>query len=242
MTGRDRMVLIGVLVVVALGAAWMLAVSPERKQAATLGTEVAAAKTQLASAEGQLANARAAQSQYAASYSSVVSLGKAVPPTQEVPALIDQIAHATHDKNVDFTSITSGGSGTTSAASSASSSFAQLPFTFTFVGSYFDLEHLFGQLTDFATPTPSGALQVNGRLLTVQSVRLAPSTTSSSKPGESLDSHLTATIGATAYMLPASQGLTAGATATSPTGATTPAAGTGSASPSTPAAIVKVTP
>lgn len=235
------MVLIGVLVVVALGAAWMLAVSPERKQAATLGTEVAAAKTQLASAEGQLANARAAQSQYAASYSSVVSLGKAVPPTQEVPALIDQIAHATHDKNVDFTSITSG-SGTTSAVSSASSSFVQLPFTFTFVGSYFDLEHLFGQLTDFATPTPAGALQVNGRLLTVQSVRLAPSTTSSSKPGESLDSHLTATISATAYTLPASQGLTAGATATSPTGATTPAASTGSASPSTPAAIVKVTP
>jgi Tfp pilus assembly protein PilO len=241
MTGRDRMVLIGVLVLVVLGASWMLAVSPERKQAATLGAEVTTAKTQLASAEGQLANARAAQSQYAAAYSSVVSLGKAVPPTQEVPALIDQIAFATHEKNVDFTSITSG-SGTTSAASSASSSFAQLPFTFTFEGSYFDLEHLFGQLTDFATPTPSGALKVNGRLLTVESVRLAPSTSGSSKPGASLGTHLIATITATAYTLPASQGLTAGATVTSPTGATTPATSTGSASSSTPAAIVKVTP
>jgi Tfp pilus assembly protein PilO len=241
MTGRDRMVLIGVLVLVVLGAAWMLVVSPERKQAGTLGAEVAAAKTQLASAEGQLANARAAQTQYAAAYSSVVSLGKAVPPTQEVPALIDQIAFATHEKNVDFTSITSS-SGSTSAASGASSSFAQLPFTFTFVGSYFDLEHLLNQLTDFATPTPSGALQVNGRLLTVNSVRLAPSTSGSSKPGESFGSHLNATIGAAAYTLPASQGLTAGATATSPTGATTPATSTGSASPSTPAAIVKVTP
>ena len=33
MTGRDRMVLIGIVVVAALGAAWMLVVSPERKQA-----------------------------------------------------------------------------------------------------------------------------------------------------------------------------------------------------------------
>lgn len=241
MTGRDRMVLIGVLVLVVLGAAWMLVVSPERKQASKLGAEVAAAQTQLASAEGQLANARAAQSQYAAAYSSVVSLGKAVPPTQEVPALIDQIAHATHDKNVDFTSITSG-AGTSGTASSASSSFAQLPFTFTFVGSYFDLEHLFSQLTDFATPASSGSLQVNGRLLTVESVRLAPSTSGTSNPGESLASHLNATIGATAYTLPASQSLTAGATATSPTGATSPATSAGSTSSSTPAAIVKVTP
>ena len=238
MTGRDRMVLIGVLVLVALGAAWMLAVSPERKQANQLNAEVSAAQTQLASAEGKVASARAAQSQYAAAYTAVVNLGKAVPPTQEVPALIDQLAQASNEKSVDFASITS--SGGSSAAASAGGSFAQLPFTFTFEGSYFDLEHLFHQLTDFATPTASGALQVNGRLLTIQSVRLAPSS-SSSQPGESSASHLTGTITATAYTLPASEGLTGGASATSPAGATTPAS-SAPASSTTPAAIVKVTP
>ena len=36
MTGRDRIVVIGIAVLLVLGAAWMLVVSPERKQAATL--------------------------------------------------------------------------------------------------------------------------------------------------------------------------------------------------------------
>ncbi len=241
MTGRDRMVLIGVLVLVALGAAWMLAVSPERKQAGQLSAEVSAAQAQLSSAEGKVASARAAQSQYAAAYASVVNLGKAVPPTQEVPALIDQLAQATNEKSVNFASITSGGGGSSAASASVSSTFAELPFTFTFEGSYFDLEHLFRQLTDFATPTASGALQVDGRLLTIQSVRLAPSS-SSSEPGESGADHLTGSITATAYTLPASEGLTAGASATSPTGATTPASSTSATSSPTPAAIVKVTP
>jgi Tfp pilus assembly protein PilO len=238
MTGRDRMVLIGIAVVAALGAAWMLAVSPERKQANQLNAQVAAAQTQLASAEGQVASARAAQSQYAAAYSSVVNLGKAVPPSQEVPALIDQLAQASNQKNVDFSSITS--SGGSSAAAAASSSFAQLPFTFTFEGSYFDLEHLFRALTNFATPTASGSLQISGRLLTIQSVRLTPS--SSSQPGNSGVGNLNGTITATAYTLPASQGLTAGAAATSPAGASTPASTTGATSSPTPAAIVRVNP
>ena len=79
MTGRDRIVIIAVAVLAMLAAGWILVVSPERKQASKLAGEVSAAQAQLSTAEGQLSNARAAQSQYAAAYSSVVSLGKAVP-------------------------------------------------------------------------------------------------------------------------------------------------------------------
>jgi Tfp pilus assembly protein PilO len=238
MTARDRTVLIAVVLIAVLGAAWMLVVSPERKQAGELNAQVSAAQAQLTTAEGQVADARAAQSQYAAAYSSVVSLGKAVPPTQEVPALIDQLAQASNRKNVEFASITSGSSG--SSASAASAAFTALPFTFTFEGSYFDLEHLFNQLTSFATSTTSGDLQINGRLLTIQSVKLAPggSTTSSKNPS----SRLTGSITATAYTLPASQALTGTASATSPTGATAPASTSAATSSSPPAAIVKVTP
>jgi Tfp pilus assembly protein PilO len=238
MTARDRTVLIAVVLIAVLGAAWMLVVSPERKQANELNAQVTAAQAQLTSAEGQVSDARAAQSQYAAAYASVVSLGKAVPPTQEVPALIDQLAQATNRKNVEFASITSGSSGSSAAAASAA--FTALPFTFTFEGSYFDLEHLFNQLTSFATSTPSGDLQISGRLLTIQSVKLAPggSSTSSKSPS----SKLVGSITATAYTLPASQGLTGTARATSPTGATTPASISAATSSSPPAAIVKVTP
>jgi hypothetical protein len=250
MTGRDRIVLIGVVVAVVLAAAWMLVVSPERKQASQLSTEVATDQTQLASAEGKVASARAAQSQYAAAYASVVSLGKAVPPSQEVPALIDQLAQASHEKNVEFASIadgsgSSGAAGAASASASASAatataSFTQLPFTFVFEGSYFDLEHLFSQLTDFATLSASNELRVNGRLLTIQSVRLAP-VGSGSEAASSGAGKLTGSITATAYVLPASQGLTGTGSAASAAGTgATPASTTAAPSSSNAPAIVTV--
>ena len=245
MTRRDRMVLIVVVLVAVLGAAWMLVVSPERKQATQLEAQVTAAQTQLASAEGKVANAHAAQSQYAAAYAAVVSLGKAVPPSEEVPSLIYQLTQASDQKNVDFASIsTSASTGTSAsaAASTAAAGFTQLPFTFVFEGSYFDLEHLFHQLTDFATYNTTGDLQVSGRLLTIQSVKLSP-TSATSASGVSSTSKLTGTITATAYVLPASQGLTGAASAASPTGAAASATTTTTpASSPTAPAIVKVNP
>ncbi len=233
MTGRDRTVLIGVVVVVVLAAAWMLVVSPERKQASQLSSQVAADQTQLASAEGKVASARAAQSQYAAAYASLVSLGKAVPPSQEVPALIDQLVQASHEKNVEFASIADGGS------SGATAAFTQLPFTFVFEGSYFDLEHLFSQLTHFATLSASGALEVNGRLLTIQSVRLSPAGNGSETASSA--GTLTGSISATAYVLPASQGLTGTGSAAPATDAgATPAASTTAPGSANAPAIVTV--
>lgn len=250
MTGRDRIVLIAAIVLAVLGGAWMLLVSPERQKASQLDAQVTAARTQLSTAEGALSAARTAQSQYATAYASVVSLGKAVPPSEETPALIYQLSQATHEKNVQFTSIVAG-SGTGSSSSSSSSApaattalsaFTPMPFTFIVEGGFFDLEHLFSQLTAFTTHTTDGELRVNGRLLTVQSVKLAPVT--STGPG-SHSGELAGTISATAYVLPASQGLTGSATPSSPTGgsstpASTPAASSTSSAPAP--AIVRANP
>ena len=105
MTARDRLVLIVVAVLVVLGAGWIMVVSPERKQATKLSGEVDAASSQLASAESQLANATEAKARYAAAYSSIVSLGKAVPPGREVPSLVYQLSSASHATAVDFREI-----------------------------------------------------------------------------------------------------------------------------------------
>jgi len=244
MTGRDRFVLMGVIVLAILGAGWMLVVSPERKQASEQSTQLAAAESQLASAEGQLSGARAAQSQYAAAYASVVSLGKAVPPGQEVSSLIYELSVASNRKKVDFTSITSGSSGGSSSAGATAVStatptgFTQMPFTFVFDGSFFDLERLFSQLNHFTTRSAKGNVEVNGRLLTIQSVKLSPLTEGKSGAGE-----LAGTISATAYELPGGQGLTGPATPSSPTGAASSATTTTTApsSPTAPA-IARVTP
>lgn len=221
MTTRDRLVLIGVIALALLAAVWLLLVSPERSKGSKLSSEVSAASATLASAQNDAASAKAAQQRYSAAYSSVVSLGKAVPASEEVPSLMYQIAQATNEKHVQFNSITTGGGvGSSSSASSASSTvaaaatsagFTQMPFTFVFGGSFNDLYHLFRQLNTATVRTSSGGLQVSGRLLTLQAVKLEPAAT------ESSSKQLTGTITATAYVLPASQGLTAGATPTSPT-------------------------
>ena len=83
MTGRDRIVLMVVVVLAVIGAGYVLVVSPERKQASKLGAQVTAAKAELSSAEGKLASARADQAQYASAYASIVRLGKAVPANRK---------------------------------------------------------------------------------------------------------------------------------------------------------------
>jgi hypothetical protein len=256
MTNRDRLVLIGLASLAILGAAWLLVVSPERKQASSLKAQVDAASAQLASAEGDVAHARADQARYTSAYASVVSLGKAVPAGQEVPSLIYQLAQASNQKNVDFSSITSGAGAaggaastaatpgaTGTAAGAATAGFTQMPFTFVFNGSFDDLYHLFQQLNRYTTRTTSGGLQVSGRLLTIQSTKLAPLTNSASTSGPQASEQLTGTITATAYVLPASQGLTGGATASSPAGASTaPVSGAGAVSSPSAPAVARVTP
>jgi Tfp pilus assembly protein PilO len=246
MTARDRLVLAGVAALAILGVVWVLLVSPERKTARTLATEVGAASAQLATVQGEAANARLAQARYSSAYTSVVNLGKAVPPSEEVPSLIYQLAQATNEKHVEFNSITAGAEGAAASSSAtatpaaALTTFTQMPFTFVFNGGFSDLYHLFLQMDKATVRTASGGLQVSGRLLTLQGVKLEPTAESKGSSQE-----LTGTITATAYVLPAEQGLTAGATAASPapasgaTSASSTTTSTSSSSSPTPAATVE---
>jgi hypothetical protein len=257
MTTRDRIVIAVVAVAVILAAVWIEVVSPERKQASTLSAQVTAAQAQLSAAEGQATSERNARSQYASAYASIVSLGKAAPASEEVPALIDQLTEASNEKDVDFQSITPGGGGsatpsdtsTTGAAATTGATTAgsgggltQVPFSFTFSGSYFNLERLFDKLTSFATLDSAGNIEVSGRLLTIAGVSLSGGGGSSSSSSSSETTELTGTVTATAYELPAIQGATAASPA-APTGTTaSPAASSSSSgSPTTPA-VIKVNP
>jgi len=251
MTGRDRIVAIAVGVIVVLAAVWIMVVSPKRKEAGKLGSQISTAQSQLSTAEQQLASARAAEAQYPTAYASMVSVGKAVPAGQEVPSLIYQLEQASSGKHVDFSSITASstaGAGSTAGGPSpaaASSSFTAMPFTFIFNGTFFDLEHLFGQLDGFTTRTASGALEVNGRLLTIQSIKLVPGSTGgggSSEGHKSGPQELTGTITATAYVLPAGQSAAGAGVPGAPGSSSTPASPAGApTSPAAPA-VARVTP
>lgn len=256
MTGRDRIVFVLVVVAVLLVGVWIEVVSPERQKASKLVAQVAAAKSQLETAEGQVSSARTAQTQYAAAYAAMVNLGKAIPSSQEVPALIDELTSASSAKDVEFESIAGGSASapsssattsaaaTTGAASSAAAAFTALPFSFSFEGSYFDLERLFRQLTNFTKFGSSGNIEVSGRLLTITSVSLSPGGAAAGSSGSTSNSQvLNGTISASAYMLPESHGLTSTPAPGSPTSAGTSTATTSSAASSpAPAAVVRVNP
>jgi hypothetical protein len=270
MTTRDRLVLMAIVVLGVLAAGWLLEVSPERSKAAELDAKVSAAKSQLATAQSQLAEAKGAQAQYGTAYASVVRLGQAVPADQEVPSLVYELDQASNGKDVEFNSITASAAGTSPSSSSTASAaaatgFSAMPFTFVFNGTFTDLYHLLNQVQGFTVQTAAGEVHVSGRLLTIQSASLelpsggsetsakvgagaetgakGAATAKSPSAKESEQAQLKATITASAYVLPSSEGLTGGATAAGPAGAAvTPAAGTPSTSSTTAPAVIKVSP
>jgi Tfp pilus assembly protein PilO len=105
-----------------------------------------------------------------------------------------------------------------------SAGFSELPFQFSFKGSFFNLGDFFQRLDRFVAVNQK-RLDVTGRLMVLNNISLAPDATGFP--------NIRASIGATTYMLPATEGLTAGASPQGPGTATgsTPAAPGASASP-----------
>lgn len=105
-------------------------------------------------------------------------------------------------------------------ASVGTAGFPTMPFEFTFQGSYVDMEHLLDAVQQFVS-VDGKTVQVHGRLLSVDGISLVPQTSSQVK----------ASISATAYLLPADEGTTAGAAPTAQPSGAQPASG---AAPKTP--------
>lgn len=107
-TERDRRILIVVLVLGVLGAYWFLLLSPKRKDASDLKTQIETAQTERDTALAAVQRARASRTSFAADYATVVRLGKAVPETVDMPSLLVQLESAANGTNIDFLSITAG--------------------------------------------------------------------------------------------------------------------------------------
>lgn len=245
MTGRDRTVVVVVLVVVAFVACWLAVVQPKRSQAGKLATQVTAAQSKLNSARQQVAADEAARTAFPTSYSTLVRLGEAVPTDDDTPSLIFELSSAASASHVNFQSLTfdAGAGSSTTSSSSTSTSTASLPpgvtvgaggfpvepFTFTFTGSFFQLANFFGRLQGFVVANDK-QLSVSGRLMTLNSISLSPN--SGGFP------QISATVNATTFLLPASQGLLDGATPTGPSPAATQTVSTSSTSPVAPAAAI----
>lgn len=283
MSQRDRLILAGATVIALLGAFWLLALAPKRRDLHQLDKDVQTYEQTYQSARDDAQRLADARLQFPSAYAALVRLGKAVPADADVPSLVVQLDQAAASAGVDFRKIAlnttqvgnapapapaatpppSTGSGATGAtgatgstASTASSptgtpdanalTAATLPlgatvgpaglptlrFNFSFQGSFFKMADLIHNIRKLVARRNRNLI-VSGRLLTIDGISLSE--------GDFGFPKVKASIAATAYLVPASQGLLDGATSQGPDGAATPAptpasASTGSSTP--PAAVV----
>lgn len=259
MTRRDRVALTVVAVAVALAAYWFLLFAPKREEAARLQGQVAQQRQRLQTAEANLAASQAARSSYAANYTAVARLGKAVPADDDVRSLVVQLDAAAQGTGVDFRTIeVGGGSGASAPVTPASATpgaasttqalppgavtvgtagFSAMPFSFGFRGTFRNLSEFFTRLERFVT-VQNDRISVTGRLLRLERVTLEPEDAAAGL------GRIRASIGASSYLVPPTQGVTGGATSQGPVTATpaaTPAPSGGSTPPATTASATGAT-
>jgi Pilus assembly protein, PilO len=248
MSQRDRTIITVVVAAAILAGFYFLALAPKRSESASLQTKITAADGRLATAQSQLSAAEAAKHQYATNYAAVTRLGKAVPADDDVPSLIVQVSSTAKRSSVNFRAlkVSSSGSGAAPANAPANASTAAalppgatvgaaglpvMPFSFTFDGSFFKLSDFMSRMERFIYQQ-NKVLNVSGRLLTIDSLKLGA--------GPSGFPRMTAEVGATAYLAPENEGVTGGATPTTPPASgTTPPATQASSGSATPSATVK---
>jgi hypothetical protein len=161
----------------------------------------------------------------------------ATPPTGTTPSSSGTPAAATGAAAAAATAADAtqaAAAGLPPGAAVGAAGFPTMPFNFAFNGSFFKLED-FLRAVDRFTTVDGKQVTVRGRLLTIDGISLTASPDGFPK--------MTAKVKATAYLLPADEGLTLGGTPAAPATASSPAtpASDPSSSTSTPAPAAVIT-
>jgi hypothetical protein len=120
-----------------------------------------------------------------------------------------------------------------SGATVGAAGFPIEPFSFTFRGSFFHLADFFQRLQRFVVAS-NNRVSVSGRLMTLDAISLGA--------GPKGFPQIVATVAATTYLVPASQGLMNGATPAGPAGAASQSVSSSSSSAGAPAPAAVATP
>jgi Tfp pilus assembly protein PilO len=241
-TRTTKLLIPAVIAAVAVAAFWFMVLAPKREEITKLDTDIAQQESAAAQAEQQAATYQLAKANYRKNYTTVARLGKAVPADDDVRSLLVQLDSAAKASKVTFRALNvSGGAsaqtGTTPAAGTGdlaaapgtvpvgSAGFSAMPFSFTFSGSYFRLSDFLRRLEHFVT-VQNDNIAVTGRLLLLGSIAVTPDGGDLTK--------LQAQVGASTYLVPPTEGVTAGASPAAPAGTAEPAAAdTAAATPPT---------
>jgi Tfp pilus assembly protein PilO len=237
-------------------AFWMLLLSPKRDEAGKLQKQVAKVEASLAQHQAEVDAALEARKGFPEDYQQLVVLGKAVPGDDDTASLLVQLNRIAHRAGVRFQtfSLSSEGSGEAPApptpaageeegepaslvsptevaastmplgAAIGPAGLAVMPYSLTLTGDFFTVANFIKGL-DSLVKSENEKLAVDGRLITVNGFSLKPD------PDREFPM-LEATFSITTFLTPPEEGVTAGATPTSPAPAeATPASTTTGGTP-----------
>jgi Tfp pilus assembly protein PilO len=256
LSSTNRAIVAMLAIAVLAIAFWMLLLSPKREEASKLDVKVEQLESSLAQHRVEVEQALEAREAFPVTYQQLVVLGKAVPGDDDTASLLVQLNRIANRADVTFRTLnleaegggeaaapapvpapeasagtpTSGATSPTEVAASTvplgasigPAGLGVMPYTLTFDGEFFEIADFINGL-DSLVRTENAKVAVNGRLFTINSFSLTPA---QNKGFPALE----ATFSVTTYLTPPTEGVTAGATPTSP-GAVTPVSATTGGTP-----------
>lgn len=193
---------IGVMLVLAAAAAYVLLISPQRSKAADLKKQAAAAREEIVRLRALTQQVRQTEPIRVAD---LFRMTKAMPSEADMPGIILQLNRIARETGIRFDSITP-------QAPAEANGAQAIPINLVFQGNYFELADFLFRLRSLVG-VRGGSLDATGRLFVVTSVSFAE--------GEKKFPQIQATLTVAAYMYGSTA--SAGAAAAAPAPATPPA-------------------
>jgi Tfp pilus assembly protein PilO len=217
---------------------WMLLLSPKKEEVSKLGKQIVQQEESLALHQGEVEQGLAAQKAFPAAYQQLVVLGKAAPSDDDTASLLVQLTHIAERSKLRFETfqLSSGGEESESPEPTAApeagqgeayppatevaastmplgaaigpAGLAVMPYTLTFKGSFFHVADFIHGL-DSLVRTTNEEVEVTGRLITIDGFNLKED---GGKGFPALEADFTVTT----FLVPPEQGITGGASPTSP--------------------------
>jgi Tfp pilus assembly protein PilO len=252
MRDSNRIIVVMIAVVALAAAFWMLLLSPKRDEVEKLDRQVAQQEESLSLHQQEVQRGLEAERAFPRQYQQLVVLGKAAPAEDDTASLLVQLNRIAAEARVRFENFELENAGGAEAgeeeeevggaegeepasptevaastmplgASIGPAGLAAMPYKLAFKGSFFDIADFIHGL-DSLVKTKNAEVEVTGRLITINGFGLKPD------PDKGFP-FLEATFSVTTFLVPPSQGVTGGATPSSPEPGLTPVATTTGGTP-----------
>jgi hypothetical protein len=108
LSGRDKKILVFLAPLLLIAAYWFLLLTPKREEATAASAKLTQEQDRLEAARSAASSAGDAEDGFEASYATIVRLGKAIPPTVDMPSLLVQLEAAAEGTGIRFNTISAG--------------------------------------------------------------------------------------------------------------------------------------